>query len=138
VTSATESSEPTGSGPVWGLFLGLGVLFVVYGVYAMTLPILQPGHWDDITSDPDAVSYISVNFQWLGLLGFGLGILTMVAAYAAFRRGARWAWYAFWLYPLLFLLAIPFTWIGIGWSIFLLASSAGLLGTYRRFFPETA
>lgn len=132
------TGEGSGSNASWVFFFVVGLLLITYGVYAMTLPILQPDHWDDITTDPTVVSYIGINFQWLGLLGFGLGMCTAMASYASFRRGEKWAWIAFWLYPAFFLLAVPFTWIGFGWIFVLAASLIALVSTFRRSFPKAA
>lgn len=47
-------------------------------------------------------------------------------AYGSFRRGDRWAWHAFLLYPNFFLIAIPITWPGLMCLPFALDPGAAL------------
>ncbi len=118
----------------WLLFTGFGALFLLYGVYALMLPSTQPNHWDFLTFDRDTVKYIAGNFWWLGMISIGFGILTIAISLTSFRKGERWAWYAFWLFPLFFLLAIPLTWPGLAWSPFVLLSVLALVLNARQVF----
>jgi hypothetical protein len=38
VSTTTVPREQVGSNPFWVFFFGFGLLLVVYGIYAMTLP----------------------------------------------------------------------------------------------------
>ena len=131
--SQTHSTTP-GSG-TWWIFALFGILFLIYGIYAFALPYIQPSHWSDITSSQETTQYIADNFRWLGLLSFMFGLLTLTTAAGAYRRGDRWAWFAFLSFPLFFLLAVLFTWPGLLWSPLLLASILALVLPARRFLP---
>jgi len=120
----------------WWVFAGFGILFLVYGIYAFTLPYVQPSHWNSITTSEETAAYIADNFRWLGMLSGMFGILTLAVAYGGFRRGQKWAWYAFLAYPIFLLLAIVYTWPGLMWSPFLLASVAALGVAYRSVFQR--
>lgn len=120
----------------WLFYAGVGILFLVYGIYAILLPSLQPDHWVFLTFDGDTVDYISGIFRWLGMISFGFGFLTVAISITSFRRGERWTWYAFWFFPLFFLLAIPFTWPGLAWIPFVLLSAAALIITSRQVFTD--
>jgi hypothetical protein len=121
----------------WWVFAGLGLLFLIYGFYAFTLPYAQPAHWDDITSSEETVTYIADNFRWLGMLSGMFGILTLAVAYGGFRHGERWAWYTFLAYPIFLLLAIVYTWPGLTWSPLLAASVVALWAAFRSVFQRS-
>jgi hypothetical protein len=70
------------------------------------------------------------------MISFGFGILTVAISIINFRRGEKWAWYAFWFFPLFFLLAIPFTWPGMVWMPLALLSAAALIFTLRQVFAN--
>lgn len=131
--SHQQSAPHTGA---WWMFAAFGLLFLIYGIYAFTLPYLQPTHWDDIASSNETVTYIADNFRWIGMLAAIGGVLTIAIAYGGFRRAQRWAWYSLLSYPVFFLLAVPFTWPGFMWSPFLVASIATLWATYRSVFQR--
>jgi hypothetical protein len=42
----------------WLFFAGVGILFLVYGIYAILLPSLQPDHWVFFTFDGNTVDSI--------------------------------------------------------------------------------
>jgi hypothetical protein len=111
---------------VWLLFAGFGVLFVIYGIYAFTLQHLQPEHWQWLSIKREAVDYIGGTFRWLGMVSIGFGVHTVLVSYGGFRQGDKWTWYAFWLYPVFFLIAIPVTWPGLMCLPFAVVSIAAL------------
>ena len=121
----------------WLGFFVFGVLLSAYGLYAITLPDLMPDHWDWLTSDENAVEYITGVFRIIGLNALGFGIFVSIASATAYRQGQRWAWFAFWYLPVFFALAIPFTWPRFFWAPFMVISLATLIGSYRRFFRES-
>ena len=136
----TEVDSPHRPDPgvfTWWIFGAFGLLFIAYGIYAFTLPYFQPNHWNDLTSSEETVRYIADNFRWLGMLSTMFGLLTVSISYGAFRRGLRWAWFAFLSFPVFFLLATIYTWPGLLWSPFLLASLAGLVVAYPSIFRRS-
>jgi len=121
------TSFPPPKAGTWWIFALVGLLFIVYGIYAFTLPHLQPSHWADITSSEGTVQYIADNFRWTGMLSFMFGLLTIATSTGPFRQGQRWAWYSFLSFPPFFVFVIFFTWPGLMWSPLLIGSIIGLL-----------
>ena len=121
----------------WVVFAFFGFLLVVYGMYAFTLPSVEPSHWDDIASSPETIVYIADNFRWIGMLAAMFGVLTIAVAYGGLRRGMRWAWIAFLFYPIFFVLAILFTWPGLMWAPFLIAALVTLWVTFGPAFQAS-
>lgn len=73
----------------WIVFVLFAFLAVLFGVF--------PGTWfdeEDFTRDA----------QWLITTYAAVAAaLTLAIALTAFRRGVRWAWLAFWVWPLFFI-----------------------------------
>lgn len=72
----------------WLVFLLFALLGFLFGVF--------PGTWfaDDIERDS----------QWLVATYAAVAVaLTVVVALTAYRRGERWAWWVFWIWPAFFL-----------------------------------
>ena len=63
-----------------------------------------------------------------------LGALTIFVAVRWFRAGDPWAWWAFWVFPALFVWGMLTTWAVLLWLAMFLAAVITLLGTYSRFF----
>ena len=56
-----------------------------------------------------------------------------------FKKGERWAWYVFWILPVFVLIQLANSQGGFGWqadAAFLVVILAGLLLSYRKFFPK--
>lgn len=74
----------------WIVFVLFALLAVLFGVF--------PGPWveeNDFTRDA----------QWLITTYAAVAaVLTLAIALTAFRRGERWAWAAFWVWPLFFVI----------------------------------
>ena len=136
MTDPEQSDIPAMRSYVWLVFASFGLLFIVYGIYAFTLQYLQPAHWQFLTFDRDTADYIGGKFRWLGMVSFGFGILTIAISYGSFRRGDKWAWYAFTLYPIFWLIAIPVTWPGLMHLPFAVVSIAALWIARRSAFGE--
>jgi hypothetical protein len=130
------STSPRAPFAAWGLFFAFGVLLCVHAVYLMALPSAEPDHWKAYTTDPEVVSYLTDEFRASGAMQFGFAALTMVASARWFRQGDRWAWYVFWIYPLVFGWQMATSWATGLWLVVLGASLAGLLGPFRTFFPR--
>jgi hypothetical protein len=130
--SSRRAPEPAGA---WVLFFAFGVLLAAHGVYLMVLPSVDPDHWRYYTTDADVIAYLADEFRATGGMEVVLGALTMIVSARWFRSGDRWAWSAFWLFPLLFGWGMVTTWAVLLWLLLLAAAVGGLLGSYRRFFP---
>ena len=70
----------------------------------------------------------------LGGMEIALGALTIFVAMRWFRAGDPWAWWAFWVYPALFVWGMLTTWAVLLWLAMFLAAVVTLVGTYSRFF----
>ena len=132
----------------WLLFFILGV------VAAIAAPILVLGHPPDppspegftgLSSDeitariPGMSDYISSISTQLGNFILTSGVLMAAMAAGPFRRGEKWAWYAFWVIPLMLLIQFLNSRGGSGWQFDLglfFATIAGLLWPFRLFFPK--
>jgi len=145
---------------VWKLFLGLGILIVLFGVgdmftggatYASGEAVLFQGFtgttWENLqASDPNVANLIDYQVRAGGRDFLIVGILASTVALTGFRRGERWAWYAMWIWPLWTALAIlqlstaprlpgygtpvPI----ISGSVILIISALALAVSYRTFF----
>lgn len=132
----------------WLLFFILGV------VAAIAAPILLLGNPPDppspegftgLSSDeinariPGMSGYISSVSTQLGNFILTSGVLMAAMAAGPFRRGEKWAWYAFWVIPLMLLIQFLNSRGGLGWQFDLglfFATIAGLLWPFRLFFPR--
>ncbi len=132
----------------WLLFFMLGV------VAAITAPILLLGHPPDppspegftgLSSDeiaariPGMSDYISSISTQLGNFILTTGVLMAAIAAGPFRRGEKWAWYAFWVVPLMLFIQFVNSRGGLGWQFdlgLMFATIAGLLWPFRLFFPK--
>lgn len=119
----------------WLIFAGLGVLMLIYAIYSFQLPHTEPSHWDWFIK-PGNFRYYSTHWHGIGFLALGVGVFTVSVASTGFRRGERWAWYAFWYWPAYFLFHTLSTWPGVFFLPLLLASVTGLLLPLRAFFPK--
>ena len=133
-TRAKVQQETAGA---WVFFFAVGLLLVAHGVYLAVLPSADPDHWRFYTDDPDTVAYLADDFRASGGMTAAFGVLTAAAAAGWFRSANRWAWYAFWIYPLLFAWGMATTWAVGVFLVLMLASVAALALSYRRFFPAT-
>ncbi len=92
-------------------------------------------------SHPDISRLINVIERASGLGLLMVGVLGMAVAAIPYRRGERWAWYAYWIVPaaLLGYLANDLNAEGTLWpllTLFVIISVLGLLLPYRKFFPR--
>lgn len=132
VSGVRPAMEPGWS---WGLFLSYGVLFSAYGVYLVVLPTADPDHWRYYTTDPQVIAYLSDEFRATGGLMVVFGAMTSLVAARWFRAGDRWAWYACWIFPVLFAWNMATTWAVTLWLVLLVVTVAALVTSRRRFFP---
>jgi len=87
----------------------------------------------------------SFYFRGGGLSDLGFVFFLIVISLTAYRRGQKWAWYAFWFVPVYFL-----AWIALSSTlpsaaqlsllppliVIIVLSLAGLLLSFRKFFPK--
>ncbi len=143
----------------WLFLFALGIVGVIIGLIGVFTgrPFEEPlvksvtgMGWDELVAfSPRIATYISlwIRFSWIAALFFS--ILSIAIAWKSYRRGERWAWYAFWASPIS---SLAFTGIilsgGVSFwdssgSIFytlvaLPFSMLGLLLPYRKFFPKVS
>jgi uncharacterized membrane protein HdeD (DUF308 family) len=97
-------------GSVWVLFLILGVIEILFGLGDMVAGIENDpaillsatGRTTAELKAQDPLIYNTMD-QQQKVIGHALlmtGLLVSVISLTAFRRGARWAWFAFWLIPI--------------------------------------
>ncbi len=97
-------------GSVWVLFLVLGVIEILFGAGDMiagiendpAILISATGITPAELKAQDPVLYNAMDQQQKAI-GHALlmtGLLVSVVSLTAFRRGARWAWFTFWLIPI--------------------------------------
>lgn len=132
----------------WLLFFSLGV------VAAIAAPFLLLGNPPDPPSPegftglsaaalaariPGIAGYISSISTQLGNFMLTSGVLMAAIAIGPFRRGEKWAWYVFWVVPLMLLIQFLNSRGGLGWQLdigLFFVMIAGLLWPYRLFFPK--
>jgi hypothetical protein len=92
---------------VWVLFLILGVIEILFGVGDMVagiendpaILISATGRTPAELKAEDPLLYDAMDHQQklIGNMLLMTGLLVSVISLTAFRRGARWAWFTFWL-----------------------------------------
>jgi len=95
---------------VWVLFLILGVLEILFGVGDMiagvendpAILISATGRTPAELKTQDPLLYKAMDQQQkvIGQVLLTMGLLVSVISLTAFRGGARWAWFTFWLIPI--------------------------------------
>ncbi|MFW9862223.1 MAG: hypothetical protein ACFFET_08015 [Candidatus Thorarchaeota archaeon] len=137
----------------WLMFLALGLLWLVVGLYQIFLPRELLG--DDIQlvlnlslselelSSPAAMDFVFWLYGSLGLLKVSWSFFVLAITLTGFRKGEKWAWYTLWLVPALLVTTGLFNTIYIGdvyqmlqWVPILSLSLVGLFLPYRKFFPK--
>src|SRR3954452_17569004 len=108
----------------WICLLVVGVGILVFGLVAVVAP--GPGDRPLLRAD--------------GLASAGLGLFGVLIAAIPFRRGERWAWYAFWFYPVFWTVhlagRLPPGKDHVHQIVFIVLSLTGLLITVGWFFPR--
>lgn len=93
----------------WVLFLVIGVLEILFGAGDMiagvendpAILISATGRTPAELKATDRLIYNAMDHQQtvIGQILLMNGVLVSVISLTAFRRGARWAWFTFWLIP---------------------------------------
>ena len=109
------------SGNAWWLFALIGLGSAVFGFVGLIggttyLAESVAGQTNEAlqASAPDAYRLVEVVVRMAGLQYVAFGILMMAIAWAAFRHGRRWAWWAMWTFPL----------AGVAQAVIIVASTA--------------
>ena len=105
------------------------------GIIGMTMSELRE-------SNPRFIDLITYSNRGYSLINFAWAILIIAISMTAYRRGEKWAWFAFWSLPAFFLVSAAIL-LSLGATLmeFVLLPLLvifSLLGLpYRRFFPGT-
>jgi hypothetical protein len=87
-----------------------------------------------VATDPTATEYVEFISHWATTGTIGFDLFGLLIAVTAFRRGEKWAWLAFWYWPVLF--ATHFVTYQSGFQyaqlVWVTLSVAALLATYRK------
>jgi cytochrome bd-type quinol oxidase subunit 2 len=138
----------------WIIFFVIGAMTLVTAVFHALGINTDPALVESIagksidalkSSDPMFFNLYNFYFSSGGLSDIGFAFLLTVTSMTAYRRGDKWAWYAFWFVPAFFLgfatlnltlessssmLMLP------PLMMFIILSLVGLLLPYRKFFPS--
>ncbi|MFW9910247.1 MAG: hypothetical protein ACFFEF_16945, partial [Candidatus Thorarchaeota archaeon] len=137
----------------WIVFLALGLLWLVVGLYQIFLPrelavedvqlVLNLELSELEWSSPVAMEFVYWLYGSLGLLKVSWSLFVLAITLTGFRRGEKWAWYTLWLVPALLVSTGLFNTFYIGdasqmlqWIPILSLSLVGLFLPYRKFFPK--
>jgi hypothetical protein len=109
----------------------------IFGIIAAVLTAIPPAYME--LSNPFFEGTYAV-MAALGIISVGFNVFALVMIVVPYRRYERWAWYALWLLPLMwlsqFVLApdLPY------YLVLAIITTVGLILPYRRFFsgPEDA
>jgi hypothetical protein len=141
----------------WVLFLVLGLLEILFGLGDMVagvendpaILISATGRTPAELKAQDPVMYNALDHQQkvIGQILWVTGALISIIALTAFRRGARWAWFTFWLIPVSMVftvvssynirqpgeaLAPPF----YSGTLFAILTSAWLAASYNKYLSK--
>jgi len=132
------------------------IIFFVYGL----LPVMiAPIHLlSGLPPDPPSpegmtgLTLAAMDAQIPGILGYissisvqlfnfmlAMGVLVMAIAAVPYRKGEKWAWYAFWILPINVVIQLANSRGGFLWQLdlaFIFVLLAGLFMPYRKFFPR--
>ncbi len=137
----------------WVVFLALGLLWLVVGLYQIFLPrelavediqlVLNLTLSELEVSSPLAMDFVFWLYGSLGLLKVSWSLFVLAITLTGFRKGEKWAWWTLWLVPALLVSTGFFNTFYIGdvfqmlqWVPILSLSLVGLFLPYRKFFPK--
>jgi hypothetical protein len=154
--AATTRTEKAYEKYAWVTFFIIGIALLVSAVI-LTLTGSLPSqslYQSDITlgkswsalqaSNPDVVKLSNDLVRYYAEVLVPLSVLTLAISFTSFRRGEKWSWYTFWIWPPAFLydigietsFGIPFGYIASIDLPFVALCLLGLLLPYRKFFPR--
>ncbi|MFX1272434.1 MAG: hypothetical protein ACFFAX_12180 [Promethearchaeota archaeon] len=137
----------------WLMFLALGLLWLVVGLYQIFLPrellvddiqlVLNLSLNELEMSSPVAMDFVFWLYGSLGLLKVSWSLFVLAITLTGFRKGEKWAWYTLWLVPALLVTTGLFNTFYIGdvyqmlqWVPILSLTLVGLFLPYRKFFAK--
>ncbi len=137
----------------WVIYLALGLLWLVVGLYQMFSPDELIGN--DVqrvtgmslseleASNPVAIELVRFVYGALGNLKISWSFLVLAITLTGYRKGEKWAWYTLWLVPVILVSmgifnAIFFSDVNQSLESIPIVSISllGLLLPYRKFFPR--
>lgn len=128
----------------WLLFVLVGVSGLIPGIQLLVAPLSGESYLrtfghpvpEVVFASEEGVSFLAFFLQWTGIMVIGVDLLTVLIASTAFRRGEKWAWYAFWYWPFVF--GAHFFMYAGGFRntqlVWLVLTVGGLLLAYPSFF----
>ena len=137
----------------WLVYLALGLLWLVVGLYQIFLPrelliddiqlVLNLSLSELEMASPVAIDFVFWLYGSLGLLKVSWSLFVIAITLTGFQKGEKWAWYTLWLVPTLLVSTGLFNTFYIGdvfqmlqWVPILSLSLVGLFLPYRKFFPK--
>ena len=137
----------------WVVFLFLGLLWAVVGLYQVFSPdellrtdalLITGMSWIELqASSPEATDLISFQYGHMGLLKTSWSFLVLAITLTGYRKGEKWAWYTLWLAPALLVWNAIYNTYFLGdinqtlqWIPITTVTLLGLLLPYRKFFPR--
>jgi hypothetical protein len=141
----------------WKVFLFISLIVALFGIGDIIRGMPDSAEsitgmtWTELqASSPKIANLIDLQVRSGGEQLIILSILSIAICLEGYRRGERWAWYAFWAWPLLSALAFivyltadrqpnfPPPPPMLSAPIFFIVSVLALLLPYRIFFPKQA
>jgi hypothetical protein len=141
------SSETWYERAAWIWFALLSASVLPLAVAILLDPSRADGVWSGfgyampaaVAADPASIAYVEFIAHWAVTGTIGFDLFGLLIAVTAFRHGQRWAWLAFWYWPVLF--ATHFLTYQSGFRylqlVWLAGSVAALLATYGRVRDRT-
>ncbi|MFW9847731.1 MAG: hypothetical protein ACFFF4_01235 [Candidatus Thorarchaeota archaeon] len=137
----------------WVVYIGLGLLWLVVGLYQIILPrellvediqlVLNLPMSELELSSPEAMDFVIWVYGSLGLVKVSWSLFVLAITLTGFRKGEKWAWYTLWLVPILLITTGLFNTFYLGdvsqmlqWVPILSLSLLGIFLPYRKFFPK--
>ena len=129
----------------WIILLTVGILATLSALYVALTPAgsqteLTDRTWESfMAADPEVATIFERLLSLAGLSGVGFGLFGILTTWFAFRLGQRWAWFAMWLFPIMYgvvavrMLADAYE-VGYWYTAMTLLSLPALLIPIRRFF----
>ena len=108
----------------------------IEGIVGMTMSELR-------ASNPEFLDLITFSVRTYGLVSLAWSFLIIAISVTAYRKGEKWAWYAFWSLPAFYIASTAIL-LSVGPTplelillpLLVILSLLGLLLPYRKFFPR--
>jgi hypothetical protein len=137
----------------WLVYLALGILWLVVGLYQIFLPgglaetdvqlVLGMSLSELEVLSPVVMDYVWWLYGSLGVLKVSWSFLVLAITLTGYRKGEKWTWYIMWLVPGVLVSSRLFNIFYLGDVLQMLQgipiislSLVGLFLPYRKFFPR--